>query len=138
MARNPQEILKAAAPIFGGATALGFGLYGFNNCLYNVEAGFRAIKFNRLTGVGETAYEEGTHVMIPWFDRPIFFDIRTRPRTMVSLTGSRDLQMVNISVSRRYQFINSTSMINSLSHLMISLNNLSFSMQDLMSLSIFA
>lgn len=37
-------------------------------------------------------------MMVPWFERPIMFDIRTRPRTIVSLTGSRDLQMVNISV----------------------------------------
>merc|ERR1740121_271945 len=36
--------------------------------------------------------------MVPWFERPIVFDIRTRARTIVSLTGSRDLQMVNISV----------------------------------------
>lgn len=28
----------------------------------------------------------------------LFVEVRTRPRTMVSLTGSRDLQMVNISL----------------------------------------
>lgn len=36
--------------------------------------------------------------MLPWFERPITFDIRARPHTMSSLTGSRDLQMVNISL----------------------------------------
>lgn len=69
----------------------------FKNCLYNVDAGHRAIVFNRLSGVGETVYGEGTHFMMPWFDRPIVYDVRTRPRILVSLTGSRDLQMVNIT-----------------------------------------
>merc|ERR1740139_1004270 len=36
--------------------------------------------------------------MLPWFERPIIFDVRSRPHTMTSLTGSRDLQMVNISL----------------------------------------
>ena len=63
-----------------------------------VDAGHRAVKFNRLTGLGETVYAEGTHFMLPWFERPIIYDVRTKPRTMVSLTGSKDLQMVNISL----------------------------------------
>ena len=43
-------------------------------------------------------YAEGTHFMMPWLERPIIYDVRTKPRTMVSLTGSKDLQMVNISL----------------------------------------
>jgi len=49
-------------------------------------------------GVRDVVVGEGTHLMIPWFDRPIIFDIRTRPRQVQSLTGSRDLQMVQISL----------------------------------------
>lgn len=41
---------------------------------------------------------EGTHLCIPWLEWPIIYDIRTKPRIVSSLTGSRDLQMVNISV----------------------------------------
>merc|ERR1712028_176494 len=40
----------------------------------------------------------GTHIMIPWFQRAELFDIRTRPKTLPTLTGSRDLQMVNINL----------------------------------------
>ncbi|CAD7966477.1 unnamed protein product [Amoebophrya sp. A25] len=89
---------QTLGPLVGGSIALGGLFYTANNCLYNVEAGHRAIKFNRLSGIGTTHFEEGTHFMMPYFERPIIFDIRTRPRTIVSLTGSRDLQMVNISV----------------------------------------
>ncbi|KAF0042671.1 hypothetical protein F2P81_006203, partial [Scophthalmus maximus] len=35
---------------------------------------------------------------VPWFQYPIIYDIRARPRKISSLTGSKDLQMVNIAV----------------------------------------
>lgn len=99
---DPSKFISAlsggAVPLIGGAAALTSLVYGANNLLFNVDAGHRAIKFNRMSGIGQQTYEEGTHLLMPWFERPIVFDIRTRPRTIVSLTGSRDLQMVNISV----------------------------------------
>jgi prohibitin 2 len=36
--------------------------------------------------------------MIPWFERPIIYDIRAWPNTVESTSGSRDLQMVRISL----------------------------------------
>lgn len=35
---------------------------------------------------------------IPWFQYPIIYDIRSRPRKISSPTGSKDLQMINISL----------------------------------------
>jgi hypothetical protein len=32
--------------------------------------------------------------MLPWFDRPIIYDVRARPSLIQSQSGSRDLQMV--------------------------------------------
>eukprot|EP00397_Hematodinium_sp_SG-2012_P042693 GEMP01047278.1.p1 GENE.GEMP01047278.1~~GEMP01047278.1.p1 ORF type:complete len:287 (+),score=44.70 GEMP01047278.1:42-902(+) len=92
------QLSGGAAPIMTGLTVVGGGAYIFNNCLYDVQAGHRAIKFNRIWGLGDEIITEGTHVIIPWLEWPIIFDVRTRPRTIVSLTGSRDLQMVNISI----------------------------------------
>jgi prohibitin 2 len=37
-------------------------------------------------------------VIIPWFERPIIYDVRARPNTVESTSGSRDLQMVRISL----------------------------------------
>lgn len=68
-----------------------------------MEAGHQAIKYNRMSGVGSDMYREGLHVMLPWLERPIVFDIRARPYTMTSLTGSKDLQMVNISLRCLYR-----------------------------------
>merc|ERR1712073_282102 len=40
----------------------------------------------------------GTHFMIPWVQRPILYDIRTRPKNVPTVTGSKDLQNVNITL----------------------------------------
>jgi len=88
---------KAGVGVGATIAAAGVGAWLFKNCLYNVEPGHRAIIFNRISGLGERVYGEGTHILLPWFDRPIIYNVRTRPRILKSLTGSRDLQMVDIS-----------------------------------------
>ena len=35
---------------------------------------------------------------MPWFQYPIIYDIRAKPRLIKSPTGSKDLQMVNIAL----------------------------------------
>eukprot|EP00894_Picocystis_sp_ML_P002209 jgi/Pico_ML_1/52726/g3392.t2 len=93
--------MPPAGPAAGIAKVLlagGAAAYAFNNALFNVEGGHRAVVFNRLVGIKDTIYSEGTHVMIPWFERPIIYDIRARPNVITSTSGSRDLQMVNIGL----------------------------------------
>ena len=65
---------------------------------YTIAGGHRAVVFNRFTGISDDFKQEGTHFRIPWVEWPITYDIRTKPRNISSLTGSRDLQMVNISI----------------------------------------
>ena len=62
-----------------------------------VDGGHRAIKYTRIGGVQKEIYAEGTHFRIPWFETPITYDVRARPRNVASLTGTKDLQMVNIT-----------------------------------------
>jgi len=68
-----------------------------NNALFNVDGGHRAIKYTRVGGVQKEIYSEGTHFRIPWFETPITYDVRAKPRNVASLTGTKDLQMVNIT-----------------------------------------
>lgn len=56
----------------------------------------RAIVFNRIGGIKDTVYAEGTHLMVPWLERPIIYDVRARPNVITSTSGSRDLQMVRV------------------------------------------
>ena len=81
-----------------------------------VDGGHRAIKYTRLGGVKQEIFAEGndskpvfamlapslivypgTHFRIPWFETPITYDVRAKPRNVASLTGTKDLQMVNIT-----------------------------------------
>lgn len=83
--------------ILGGAALVGTATVA-KSAVYTVDAGHMSIKYDRWNGVGSGTYKEGVHFVVPWFQRPIIFDVRARPHTMTSLTGSRDLQMVNISL----------------------------------------
>jgi prohibitin 2 len=87
--------------IVGGLGAagivLGSGSLLFNS-IYSVKPGERAIIFNRLSGVKQMTTGEGTHVVIPWFEWPIIVDVRTRPTSIKSVTGTRDLQMVDVGL----------------------------------------
>jgi len=57
--------------------------------MYNVEGGHRAVIFNRISGVSSDVIGEGTHFLVPWFQRFILFDVRTRPRRIETVTGSK-------------------------------------------------
>jgi len=82
------------------ASLVGIGLY---SSIYRVEGGFKAIKFNRFTGVGSTVYPDGINFLIPFIERPIIFDVRSNPESISSLTGSKDLQMVDLTVRVLYK-----------------------------------
>jgi len=81
--------------LIAAAGGLAYGLY---QSMYTVEGGHRAIIFSRIGGVQNDIYKEGLHFRVPWFHYPIIYDIRARPRKISSPTGSKDLQMVNISL----------------------------------------
>jgi len=66
--------------------------------LPTVEGGHRAVVYNRITGVKDKVVGEGTHLRVPFVDVPIIYDVRAKPRNIQSLTGSRDLQMVTITL----------------------------------------
>ncbi|EYU32446.1 hypothetical protein MIMGU_mgv1a018532mg [Erythranthe guttata] len=102
---NLNNVKMPNMPSGGAASALiklgivaGLGIYGIGNSLYNVEGGHRAIVFNRIVGIKDKVYPEGTHFMIPWFERPVVYDVRARPHLVESTSGSRDLQMVKIGL----------------------------------------
>eukprot|EP00126_Sphaerothecum_destruens_P004558 Sdes_comp18255_c0_seq1m7879 len=85
----------------GVAIAVGGGVV--QSALYNVEPGHRAIIFDRISGVKPDVVGEGTHFLIPWLHRPIIFDVRTKPRNISTVTGSKDLQNVNITLRILYK-----------------------------------
>ncbi|KAH8291351.1 hypothetical protein KR054_010952 [Drosophila jambulina] len=90
--------LKVLAAVGAAAYGVSQSLYTVNSFTLPVDGGHRAIIFSRLGGIQNDIYSEGLHVRIPWFQYPIIYDIRSRPRKISSPTGSKDLQMINISL----------------------------------------
>jgi len=83
-----------------GKLGLGVAMAGgiANSALFNVDGGHRAVIFDRFTGVKHYVVGEGTHFLIPWVQRPIIYDVRCQPRNVPVVTGSKDLQNVNITL----------------------------------------
>uniref|UniRef100_A0A5S6Q8Q8 Prohibitin n=1 Tax=Trichuris muris TaxID=70415 RepID=A0A5S6Q8Q8_TRIMR len=92
--RNPKG-LTTSIGLLAGAVGLSYGL---SQSFYTVDGGQRAIIYSRISGVRPEIYPEGLHFRIPWFQYPIVYDVRARPHKISSPTGSKDLQMVNISL----------------------------------------
>lgn len=92
-ARAPKGLFAGA----GGLVLLGLGFIALQDSLYNVNGGERAVIYDRLHGIRPEVIGEGTHIRIPLLQFPYIYDIRAKPRTVASLTGTKDLQMVNIS-----------------------------------------
>jgi len=92
--------MQAALSRLSRLSAIGAtGAFTVSQCLYNVDGGQRAVMFDQLRGgVRPDVSGEGTHFLIPVVQRPIVFDVRTKPREIPSVTGTKDLQMVNIKL----------------------------------------
>ena len=54
-----------------------------------VDGGEQAVLFDRLKGVLPHTSSEGTHFLVPWLQKAVIFDIRTRPRSISSVTGTK-------------------------------------------------
>jgi prohibitin 1 len=91
---------EAALNRLGRASGvLAAGAFTVSQCLYNVDGGERAVMFDTLRGgILPKVISEGTHFMIPVVQRPIIIDVRAKPREIPSVTGTKDLQMVNLKL----------------------------------------
>lgn len=66
--------------------------------MITVEGGKRGVIFDRIRGVLPDVIPEGTHFLLPWVQKPIIFDIRTKPRNISTTTGSKDMQTVSLTL----------------------------------------
>lgn len=74
------------------------GAYMAYHSVYTVEPGHRGVVWDRLSGVQDAIKGEGMSLRVPLWEYPTVYDVRTRPRNVQSLTGSKDLQMVNVTL----------------------------------------
>ena len=91
MAQALNTIYKLAIPLAVGASFA-------QASIYDVKGGSRAVIFDRLSGVKEQVVNEGTHFLVPWLQKAVLYDVRTKPRNISTTTGSKDLQMVSLTL----------------------------------------
>ena len=77
-------ITKLAIPV-------GLLITGLDYSMYDVQGGMRGVIFDRISGVKKNVIGEGTHFLIPWLQRAIIFDVRTKPKSIATTTGTKDL-----------------------------------------------
>lgn len=82
-----KEVMKYGK--FTPLLLLGFAAPEF---FYSVQPGEMAIKFNYLTGLSKIAVNEGFHMKLPFIEKPIIFQSRTKKISMSISTQNRDLQ----------------------------------------------
>ncbi|KAF8633970.1 hypothetical protein AX15_001148 [Amanita polypyramis BW_CC] len=87
----PQNLARLIVPL-GVTAAL------VQASIYDVPGGYRAVMFDRFSGVKGKPTDEGTHFLVPWLQRAILYDCRIKPRNISTTTGSKDLQMVSITL----------------------------------------
>ncbi|KAJ8616377.1 hypothetical protein MRB53_035749 [Persea americana] len=95
---SQQAAMSFLTNIARAAIGLGVGTTLVSSSLYTVDGGQRAVLFDRFRGVLDETIGEGTHFRVPWLQEPYIFDIRTRPHTFSSISGTKDLQMVNLTL----------------------------------------
>ena len=67
------------------AVPLGLAAITLQSALYDVPGGYRAVMFDRFSGVRNEATSEGTHFLVPWLQRAILYDVRVKPRVSRSV-----------------------------------------------------
>lgn len=91
MSRAAEFFSKVAIPA-------GIAISAAQYAMYDVKGGSRAVIFDRISGVQQQVVGEGTHFLVPWLQKAIVFDVRTKPRNISSNTGTKDLQMVSLTL----------------------------------------
>jgi len=89
---------NALGAVYRYAIPIAIGFSFAQASIYDVKGGTRAVIFDRLSGVKDTVVNEGTHFLIPWLQKSIIYDVRTKPRNISTTTGSKDLQMVSLTL----------------------------------------
>jgi prohibitin 1 len=100
------ERLGTAAVVLGAtASAVQFSMYDGKTFalltrlfLRVVPGGHRAVIFDRFSGVKKDVIGEGTHFLVPWLQKAITYDVRTKPRNISTTTGSKDMQMISLTL----------------------------------------
>jgi prohibitin 2 len=74
--------------------ALGLGGYGAYHSMVTIQPGHAGVIYNRIGGLDDKTFlKEGLNFVVPWFQRAIVYDVRTRPQPIDTQSGSKGIKM---------------------------------------------
>jgi len=98
---GPVEKMLGGVGFFSAASGISWLVV--KTCLFSVDGGYRAVVFDRLqNGTLDKVRGEGLHFKIPFIQKPVFYEVRTRFTNIGTETGSKDLQTVGINLRLLY------------------------------------
>jgi hypothetical protein len=84
---------KGSGVALGMLATLGLGSYGLYHSMVTIQPGHAGIIYNRIGGLDDKIQlTEGLNFVLPWFQRVIVFDIRSRPQPIDTQSGSKGEQ----------------------------------------------
>jgi len=90
--------------LISGSLALGLSVLLGSNACYVVPAGHRAILWDRGRGIlRHSVNGEGLQFLIPFWQRPVLYNVRVTPKKMETETGTKDLQRVKLALRVLYR-----------------------------------
>jgi len=92
--------------LIAGSLFLGLSALVGSNACYVVPAGHRAILWDRGRGLlldSKHVYGEGLRFLIPFWQRPVLYNVRITPKTIETETGTKDLQRVKLALRVLYR-----------------------------------
>ena len=92
---NPSRFIDIITKV---ALPIGIVASGLQYSMYDVKGGSRGVIFDRINGVKQQVVGEGTHFLVPWLQKAIIYDVRTKPKSIATNTGTKDLQMVSLTL----------------------------------------
>lgn len=100
---NQAELGLSMLKKFFKFTPLGLLLLVSPNCIYMVQPGEGAVKFNYLTGLGKQVYTEGYNFKLPFIETPYKFNLRTLNMAFSLAAQNRDMQECFINADVFYK-----------------------------------
>ena len=81
---------KGLGTAFSILLGLGLASYGAYNSMVTIQPGHAGLVYNRFGGLDDkTVLTEGLNFVLPWVQRAIVFDVRTRPQPIDTQSGSK-------------------------------------------------
>lgn len=88
--KGAPQVPAGGGAAIGTILALGALGYGSYHSMVTIQPGHAGIIYNRIGGLNENAVlTEGLNFVVPWLQRAIVYDIRTRPQPIDTQSGSK-------------------------------------------------